>query len=325
MKNYKTDMKKDLAKNADLYKMNEISKKLNLTARTIRYYESEGLLGNVKRSIGYTRYFTNHDIKRLREIIALKKKGYKIAHIKDLFLKKYSTNDQEGVRYECSIDATLIEENDIAKCLTMGITVNDIELIINNVQLNYMQWRSISNAEFLKAFDIKFNTTSSLPRISVLQQNQWLGNGQRSIIIDALNRQPEITLNQDYIKHQLSNVTEWIFFPITINSPVQFNHSLTGFYYLEKRNQGKSETYIMSLNELFLLLDKQIKSVSSSVNGLLKQVTFHRSENMDDHLKITQFIESLVLNKDYLAVEDLSPIYIQSVGTNNVYLLSTLI
>ena len=81
----------------------------------------------------------------------------------------------------------------------------------------------------------------------------------------------------------------------------------------------------MSLNELFLLLDKQIKSVSSSVNGLLKQVTFHRSENMDDHLKITQFIESLVLNKDYLAVEDLSPIYIQSVGTNNVYLLSTLI
>ena len=209
-------MKKDLAKNADLYKMNEISKKLNLTARTIRYYESEGLLGNVKRSIGYTRYFTNHDIKRLREIIALKKKGYKIAHIKDLFLKKYSTNDQEGVRYECSIDATLIEENDIAKCLTMGITVNDIELIINNVQLNYMQWRSISNAEFLKAFDIKFNTTCSLPRISVLQQNQWLGNGQRSIIIDALNRQPEITLNQDYINHQLSNVTEWIFFQLLL-------------------------------------------------------------------------------------------------------------
>ena len=43
-------MKKDLAKNADLYKMNEISKKLNLTARTIRYYESEGLLGNVKEA-----------------------------------------------------------------------------------------------------------------------------------------------------------------------------------------------------------------------------------------------------------------------------------
>ena len=180
-------MKKDLKK-CRLIQNERNFKKLNLTARTIRYYESEGLLGNVKRSIGYTRYFTNHDIKRLREIIALKKKGYKIAHIKDLFFKKYSTNDQEGVRYECSIDATLIEENDIAKCLTMGITVNDIELIINNVQLNYMQWRSISNAEFLKAFDIKFNTTCSLPRISVLQQNQWLGNGQRSIIIDALNR-----------------------------------------------------------------------------------------------------------------------------------------
>ena len=78
MKNYKTDRKKDLAKNTDLYKMNEISKKLGLTARAIRYYESEGLLGNVKRSIGYTRYFTNSDILRLKEVISLKKKQHRI-------------------------------------------------------------------------------------------------------------------------------------------------------------------------------------------------------------------------------------------------------
>ena len=48
--------------------MNEVSKKLNLTPRTIRYYESEGLLGEVKRSIGYTRYFSSNDINRLKKL-----------------------------------------------------------------------------------------------------------------------------------------------------------------------------------------------------------------------------------------------------------------
>ena len=59
MKNYKTEVKKDLEQNDQIFKMNEISKKLKLTPRTIRYYESEGLLGDVKRSIGFTRYFNN--------------------------------------------------------------------------------------------------------------------------------------------------------------------------------------------------------------------------------------------------------------------------
>ena len=48
--------------------------KANLTARTIRYYDSEGLLGEVKRSIGYTRYFTDETLDRLDEIKILKKK-----------------------------------------------------------------------------------------------------------------------------------------------------------------------------------------------------------------------------------------------------------
>ena len=60
----------------------------NVTARTIRYYDSEGLLGDVQRSIGYTRYFSDETIDRIKEIKKLKKKKYKIEEIKALFKQK---------------------------------------------------------------------------------------------------------------------------------------------------------------------------------------------------------------------------------------------
>ena len=85
MKNYRTDAEKDLGIYNQIFKMNEVTKKLNLTPRTIRYYESEGLLGEVKRSIGYTRYFSSNDINRLKEIISLKKKGIKFRILKPCF------------------------------------------------------------------------------------------------------------------------------------------------------------------------------------------------------------------------------------------------
>ena len=84
MSNYKTENEKDLDQ---VFKMNEITQLLKLTPRTVRYYESEGLLGEVKRSIGFTRYFTDGDIERLKEVISLKKQGIKLQILKKYFQK----------------------------------------------------------------------------------------------------------------------------------------------------------------------------------------------------------------------------------------------
>jgi DNA-binding transcriptional MerR regulator len=323
MKNYKTEIKKDLEKKPVLYKMNEISKKLNVTPRTIRYYESEGLLKNVKRSIGYTRYFTDNDILRLKEVLSLKKSGHKIAEIKDLLSKKYAKVHEGSIKVQCSIDATLIEEKDISQCLNLGIEINDIDLVINNASLNYMDWRDVHDKEFLKPFKIK-SKKSTTPPIALPANTSWLGNGIRSIIIDALHRMPSIALNQSYINEQYLNTTEWVFFPVNIQYSATFSASLKGFYYLEKRHQGTSESHVLPLESLLLLLEKQLRHVSSSVNGLLKQVTFHKNPDAKHSDRISRCVESLVLNKDRLAIEDLSPIYMQSLGSNNAYLLSAL-
>ena len=107
---------KDLEKKDQLLKINDISKRLNLTPRAIRYYESEKLLDDVKRSIGLTRYFTNNDVIRLKEIKRLKKSGKKIAEIKSIFKLKYKSEKPNG-QLDVAIASPFIEAEDIQKCL----------------------------------------------------------------------------------------------------------------------------------------------------------------------------------------------------------------
>jgi hypothetical protein len=79
------------------------------------------------------------------------------------------------------------------------------------------------------------------------------------------------------------------------------------------------------LTELFILLEKQLKQLPASMNGLLKRVTLHKNKSMKDANKVTHFIQKLVPNKACLSIEELSPIYNKSLGTNQAYLLSALI
>ena len=67
-----------------LYKMGYVIDKLNITPRTIRYYDQLGLLPTIKRSDGQTRLFDKEDIKILKKINELKKiQSLSLSAIKD--------------------------------------------------------------------------------------------------------------------------------------------------------------------------------------------------------------------------------------------------
>ena len=51
------------------FKMGYVIEKLNITPRTIRYYDQLGLLPTIKRSDGQTRLFDKEDIKILKMIV----------------------------------------------------------------------------------------------------------------------------------------------------------------------------------------------------------------------------------------------------------------
>lgn len=65
-----------------MYSIGEISKKFNMPISTLRYYDKEGLLTNIKRSASGIRQFDDNDINTLVVIECLKKSGMNLKDIK---------------------------------------------------------------------------------------------------------------------------------------------------------------------------------------------------------------------------------------------------
>src|SRR5512145_2843601 len=72
------------AENAPTYPIGELSRMVNLTQRTIRYYEEIGLLHSVRRIENGKRVYTDHDVRRLKFINRLKVLGLSLAEMVDL-------------------------------------------------------------------------------------------------------------------------------------------------------------------------------------------------------------------------------------------------
>jgi Predicted transcriptional regulators len=66
------------------YAIGEISRLVDLSQRTIRYYEEIGLLLSVRRIENGKRVYTDHDVRRLKFINRLKVLGLSLAEMVDL-------------------------------------------------------------------------------------------------------------------------------------------------------------------------------------------------------------------------------------------------
>ena len=77
------DIEIDMEKNEHM-SISELSKKLELSPRTIRYYEEIGLLDSVKRTEGGKRVYAEDDFRRLRFIKKLKLLGLTLAEMQEL-------------------------------------------------------------------------------------------------------------------------------------------------------------------------------------------------------------------------------------------------
>jgi len=86
--------------NKSLYTVPELAKKLNITERAIRFYESKGLI-NPKR-IGNTRVFNYKDRARLIIIVRAKKLGFTLVEIK-VYLELYDVDPKHQKQAEFHI------------------------------------------------------------------------------------------------------------------------------------------------------------------------------------------------------------------------------
>jgi DNA-binding transcriptional MerR regulator len=69
---------------AELTQIGALAKQLNITTRTIRYYEEIGLMGTINRRGGTTRSYRKDDILRLKFILKMKSLGISLKEIQEL-------------------------------------------------------------------------------------------------------------------------------------------------------------------------------------------------------------------------------------------------
>ena len=68
-----------------MYTISEVSKKLDLPATTIRYYDSKGLLPYVQRDGGGRRLFSEEDVELLAAFVRASKAGLTLKEARELF------------------------------------------------------------------------------------------------------------------------------------------------------------------------------------------------------------------------------------------------
>lgn len=71
----------------------KLAKSLNITTRTIRYYEEIGLMGPPERLTGGTRTYNSEDIQRLKFILKLKELGISLKEMQEL-ARNFDINQQ---------------------------------------------------------------------------------------------------------------------------------------------------------------------------------------------------------------------------------------
>ncbi|WP_041580539.1 MerR family transcriptional regulator [Bacillus sp. 1NLA3E] len=95
------------------YSISEAAKELNLTPYTLRYYDKEGLMPFVERTLSGNRLFKESDISALKIIECLKSTGMPIKEIKN-FIDWCSDGDSTlQQRYDMFIDRKAIVEAQI--------------------------------------------------------------------------------------------------------------------------------------------------------------------------------------------------------------------
>ena len=296
--------------------------KANLTARTIRYYDSEGLLGEVKRSIGYTRYFTDETLDRLEEIKILKKKKYKIEDIKKLFEKKYANKHISNFT-GLEVSEVFITESDAKLCQELDIAVIGAHIKFdNNVSITYLKWQELASDAYEMPYQIEHKAASNHAKLALVpdQSIAWPGQYQRSVIHYIRKNHTNKSCTMTSVQASIKRASQWLIVPVDV--PVINSQKPEPYFMLYTRSQIETVHNVYRLDDTIATLIKQIKEATHAYNGVMNQVTVHLNPSDNPSNKILAHIKKLVSNSNVIDAEPLNPFLQQQSGTKNAVFIS---
>ena len=124
-----------------IYRIGELARKAGVTARTVRYYESLGLLKSQDRQDGGQRHYTDEDLVYLTRIIQLKNYGLSLDEIGEII--RLGNEDSTGqkrrlelIKQYRKLLSREIQHLKAVKALISDLTwhVEQLESVDNNFQ-----------------------------------------------------------------------------------------------------------------------------------------------------------------------------------------------
>ena len=114
------------------YTISDLSKHFDLTPRTIRYYESEGLLNPVRDN--GKRIYRERDLVRLKLILRGKRLGFSLAEIKTT-MELYDTQPNESAQLRYVLETIESHRDELVqKQVDIENTLAEMQSVADNVQ-----------------------------------------------------------------------------------------------------------------------------------------------------------------------------------------------
>jgi putative AdoMet-dependent methyltransferase len=88
-------------------KIKEVTDKLNISPRAVRFYEEKGLLFPTKQEHNLYRTFTEKDVWRLQTIISLREAGMSLSHIRSA-LQQIDEHNEEELQYYLELQRSVL-------------------------------------------------------------------------------------------------------------------------------------------------------------------------------------------------------------------------
>lgn len=115
------------------YRIGEVGRLTQLSLRTIRYYEEEGLISS-QRSEGGQRWYTDQDIVYLKRIIELKGLGFSLAEIRRIIELKAEDESGDKRRDELLSQYRRKLSEDMRKLDALKMHIDEIEWHIHQLE-----------------------------------------------------------------------------------------------------------------------------------------------------------------------------------------------
>ena len=231
----------------ELYKIGKLTKVLNLTPRTIRYYDSFGLLPNAKRSDGQTRLFDDNDIAVLKAIKKHKRKmGNGLDAIRNVMFPE-NFNHKNALFITDNISNQTLSFSDNCNVITINSKGSAAQQV---KEFNQKFLDEISSAEYIFCFYEGNN--------HYLYENLKVAKKQHVFFYKCAQMGMSYRLITDYVTQNINNYKNLVEFDRVINRMINLSFNICIYdtldRFLEKNNQDnvKFSTMIAEFSPIIL-------------------------------------------------------------------------